>query len=632
MPCLTVLRMGWKWSLHFCQQAVSHTIAKATGDRLVEDREAGIVLDDHRPTCAAGHVDKFAATGIDKNKSTKNWKPCDWPGWPPDYLYMNLMQAPLKGNSLVWNSTSPRFSSRPQRLWRLRLALRALLRRGRASGKMFEILTGHATWTMLIRRESFSTLHHVYEFIHKHYSETVKLPASVRRELWQVSATLPLLRSDPQAQWHPEVLCSDASATGLGVVTQRLDSKEVGAQGRLREKWRFATEDFMRARSRALGKEESFAAAAEKLAHDEIKTITNFSDVRADWMEPSLWKVLHVGKLRHKEHITKSENRALVWSACRANRSRGEARVRRLFLVDNMSLCLAGGKGRSGSPALCSGLRILAALALATGDRFSLRWVPSERNMADGPSRDKCPDGSPRGPRNQETSPSPVPGGHSACPDDARVIPPHNQRDLSPEDPGQHRRNGPIVGLPGEGYQAQVEHGDGRQTSTNPSCAFGAPLFLGTPCGQGAHGRGLHSSSDRADQMVPAPPHGLEYNHGAGRNPHHLCRRTVLARTKRVRRNKVVGRAQACPQPDSEVGHMAPSTHGALFGSLEQTRPSSSEVAFPLCRTCSGARFSALESSDRNLLVQFKTYMHPGTLDRLRIRQLVAPNLDAGIQ
>lgn len=125
------------------------------------------------------------------------------------------------------------------------------------------------------------------------------------------------------------------------------DSQEVGAQGRLREKWRFATEDIMRARSSALGKEESFAAAAEKLTHDEIKTITNFSEVPAERMEPSLWKVLHIGKLRHKEHITRSENRALVWSACHANRSRGEASVRRLFLDDNMSLCQAlPGRGK----------------------------------------------------------------------------------------------------------------------------------------------------------------------------------------------------------------------------------------------------------------------------------------------
>lgn len=143
--------MGWNWSLHFCQRAVSHTIAKATGDRLVEDREAGIVLDDHCPTCVAGYVDNFAVIGIDKKKVDEKLEAmrlaCQAAGLPVH----ELEPASSYGEFIGLEFDNSRVFVKAKRLWRLKLALRAVLRRGRASGKMLEILTGHTTWIMLIR-------------------------------------------------------------------------------------------------------------------------------------------------------------------------------------------------------------------------------------------------------------------------------------------------------------------------------------------------------------------------------------------------------------------------------------------------------------------------------------------------
>ena len=67
--------------------------------------------------------------------------------------------------------------------------------------------------------------------------------------------------------------------------------------------------------------------------------------------------------------------------------------TKKLFLVDNMSRCLPGNRGRSGAGTLVRPLQVLAALALATDDRFILRWIPLERNPADGPSSGRRPDG-----------------------------------------------------------------------------------------------------------------------------------------------------------------------------------------------------------------------------------------------
>ena len=58
-----------------------------------------------------------------------------------------------------------------------------------------------------------------------------------------------------------------------------------------------------------------------------------------------------------------------------------------LFFVDHMSLCCALTKGRSSSPHLLSTCRTLAAYALACGLKNPTRWIASEHNPADLPSR-----------------------------------------------------------------------------------------------------------------------------------------------------------------------------------------------------------------------------------------------------
>ena len=60
---------------------------------------------------------------------------------------------------------------------------------------------------------------------------------------------------------------------------------------------------------------------------------------------------------------------------------------RLLLLSDNMGLVLAAGKGRSSVPALNSLLRRLAAITLFSNVDIIIRWIPSEFNPADAPSR-----------------------------------------------------------------------------------------------------------------------------------------------------------------------------------------------------------------------------------------------------
>ena len=107
-------------------------------------------------------------------------------------------------------------SLKPSRLWKLRMSMRAVLRRRAISGDALRVIAGHLTWAMMTKRESLAILNAVYRHISGFGSQSGVLSSAARRELWQVSAILPLLRTDTRAVWDAHVHASDASPTGIG--------------------------------------------------------------------------------------------------------------------------------------------------------------------------------------------------------------------------------------------------------------------------------------------------------------------------------------------------------------------------------------------------------------------------------
>eukprot|EP00974_Lingulodinium_polyedra_P100371 9722201-Lingulodinium_polyedra.AAC.1 len=74
-----------------------------------------------------------------------------------------------------------------------------------------------------------------------------------------------------------------------------------------------------------------------------------------------------------------------------ANSRRGFC-VRQLFLLDNMSLALAFERSRTSRFGLLAIMRRFNAYALAKNTRCYYRWIPSELNSSDAPSRELDPD------------------------------------------------------------------------------------------------------------------------------------------------------------------------------------------------------------------------------------------------
>eukprot|EP00959_Pyramimonas_sp_CCMP1952_P044471 929372-Pyramimonas_sp.AAC.1 len=77
---------------------------------------------------------------------------------------------------LGWSVTAAgRLSASASRLWRARLAVRGLLRRGRASGRDLERVLGHVIFVTLARREGLSILEASFRFVQKCYHQQVPL-------------------------------------------------------------------------------------------------------------------------------------------------------------------------------------------------------------------------------------------------------------------------------------------------------------------------------------------------------------------------------------------------------------------------------------------------------------------------
>ena len=103
--------------------------------------------------------------------------------------------------------------------------------------------------------------------------------------------------------------------------------------------------------------------------------------MRSDWAVESFTDIL----LDDPMHI--NEMRCMIGAASVALSDPGAWSKRHLILGDNLGVMLALSKGRCRDPRLLNFQRIWSMMWLATGAQASGRWVPSEVNPADTPSR-----------------------------------------------------------------------------------------------------------------------------------------------------------------------------------------------------------------------------------------------------
>lgn len=400
-PRLAVLPMGWSHALWWCQMIHQRIVlgAGAGRDTCLEDK----AVVPNGELMHLEYVDNFVVLGTSEDKVSS----LAAAGAAALRSKGLVVHEEEKGESSIkvlgWQFEKTEFKPVSSRVWRVRLAMKRLLELGAASGRQLEKVIGHATFIGLGRRESLSIFGETYTFIQRYYNCRHKFWKSVRRELQIFCGVCPLIWRDLSAPWSHEVLSIDASTWGLGATSADFPMSEVKQLGKFSERWRFDSDVYKNPRMSTFGADVA-AASDQAAAHlwasnsaqaggmEPIQVVP--SKREQDKFEPIRLSVLHkswkmVGRHRWKrsEPIPVLEARAALFGVKHVLRNRNNFGKRHLILSDSITAvcCLDRGRGRAFKMRRVS--QQVGALCLATHTSFSYRWLPSEWNTADGPSR-----------------------------------------------------------------------------------------------------------------------------------------------------------------------------------------------------------------------------------------------------
>ena len=221
-PVFRAVPMGWTqalWICQFCHEFVVNGL-EGIGDynRLSDNK----VPPNMQPFIHTEYVDNFLCLSQDpkiaRRRAEQVQSALEERGLPTHDI-----EASVGGQTLGWEFSEhePAVHLSRGRLWKYRLGVQELLKRGRCSSRTLEKIVGHLTFAGLIRREFLSIFQACYVYIRRGFSEGTLLWGAVRRELFWAISLLPLLHRDLGMEWSEEVHATDASFWGRGVTVTR---------------------------------------------------------------------------------------------------------------------------------------------------------------------------------------------------------------------------------------------------------------------------------------------------------------------------------------------------------------------------------------------------------------------------
>jgi hypothetical protein len=285
-----------------------------------------------------------------------------------------------------------RLQARPteKRYWRIRRCLQWALGKRTFHGRVLAKLVGHLTFFGLVNRRCFASFHTIYAFCTKYDRSVGVLWETVRHELRGFYGLMPLIYADWERPWSTTVAASDSSGSGFGVCSSTWTLAEVMKCGRSFERDRFRGGLRIRPRESALEDDDLEFDEGLAATWDRPEAPYNHNGFREVPMKQPdvVWATKALGKWKRKEDISVTETRAAVLALRRTVRSRESWHSRHLYLVDNMGVALALERCRSKVFPLLNVVRQWCALSLAANIFPAVRWIPSEFNPADAPSRE----------------------------------------------------------------------------------------------------------------------------------------------------------------------------------------------------------------------------------------------------
>jgi len=397
-PCITVLPMGFSWSFYLIQKLHEQSAIQALNcsrDRLFLDGYPAPKLSGEyaaaMPYCDNIHSLALSAEACQKAKDdmTGVLKSMGFSIHEDEEAtyYFQTLGGVVDGKNGIVKVT-------PTRAWNIILAFETLLE-DKVDWEVLRRLLGHSMTICTINRCGMSVFRALYDFV-EDAPPPRRLNQRERQEVLNFIGIVPLLVGYMKRDWSTTVSCSDASPQGYGVCQRELEPPLVESLGAWQDRWRFRHLDpsQWRPRERFAGldpvsdvRTARSCGVAENI--EDFYSYNNyFPEVPEHVLDADQWSTKLMGKWGHTgDHITVKEGHSLVLAVrrlCRSGSSRGK---RHLIFIDSFSLSMAVCKGRATSFKLLRITQQLAALSLAGGITVRVRWVPSEHNVADGPSR-----------------------------------------------------------------------------------------------------------------------------------------------------------------------------------------------------------------------------------------------------
>ena len=403
--------MGFSWSLFFSQKINEYQCSltsSLSSSHLISDKGEPVVFRSEAcrvdPSSSMRHyvyVDNLGVLSPHEAVVSKSLQELD-----EHFTERGLLLHPgevktgnVKALGTILDGKNKCSKVSPERFHRVRQAVRGVLRRAKISGKCLEVVIGHCTFCGLNNRLTLSIFHSCYKFIQACYYEPVPLWTSARDELRAFAGLMIFLRAEWWRPWNNLVCCSDASKVGFGICTSFWNKEDVAKVGRIKERTRFKRSSGHSARESALtnagfvkdlitGDWKAGLIDGEQYLEQSGWTLDEtFEEVPAKHLHHDLWEPKLWGRWKYDDDIIVLEARAAVKALRRVALSVFGVHVRQLFLLDNMSLVLALDRCRSRQHKLLKQVRIFCAYCLARGIQPAVRWIPSELNASDEPSR-----------------------------------------------------------------------------------------------------------------------------------------------------------------------------------------------------------------------------------------------------
>eukprot|EP00438_Fugacium_kawagutii_P014873 Skav225062 [mRNA] locus=scaffold2293:21259:24786:- [translate_table: standard] len=432
IPCFRGVCMGWAWALHLAQSIVTYQISLPVGGcqrDLLLDRKVAPDPTPNRPVVGT-YVDNVQVLGGNHDGVADRMEGIVKQFQQLGIPFVTSGDEPLakfETLGLVFDVKNRKIRHRHQRSWRLYMATRCLLKRGRLRGETLRVWLGHVIHHFQLCRSAMLAVHSCYRFVEASLGKRMEVWPSVRFEMRLVLGLIFQGQADLALPYSRVAYLGDSSTHGYSLMATECSEQEVKKAMRSHERWRFLEAEAyvpegvfnhkssqvigQAAESRPLGLSTEYGKKLEASILDD--RIAKKKSVRMDkdkylkstrkitvevpslcekldskWHDPGRYKLLVARAWKHKqEHINLQEAPVCLMGLRRQCRTRSGLRQRLLTLSDNLACVLAFSKGRSGSYGMNQLVRRSAAYCLFGGIQWHLRHVRSEDNVADESSR-----------------------------------------------------------------------------------------------------------------------------------------------------------------------------------------------------------------------------------------------------